>query len=39
MLIDTRTHKLYYFKKHRIGKKAGAGFLPEDIERIKASRR
>lgn len=39
MLIDTRTHKLYYFKKHRIGKKAGSGFLPEDIERIKASRR
>ena len=39
MLIDTQTHKLYYFKRHRIGKKAGAGFQPEDIERIIASRR
>ena len=39
MLIDAQTHKLYYFKRHRIGKKAGEGFLPEDIDRIKASRR
>ena len=39
MLIDAQTHKLYYFKRHRIGKKAGAGFLPEDIDRITASRR
>ena len=39
MLIDAQTHKLYYFKRHRIGKKAGAGFLPEDIDRIAASRR
>ena len=39
MLIDAQTHKLYYFKRHRIGKKAGAGFLPEDIDRISASRR
>ena len=39
MLIDTQTHKLYYFKRHRIGKKAGEGFLPEDIDRIIASRR
>ena len=39
MLIDTQTHKLYYFKRHRIGKKAGAGFLPDDINRITASRR
>lgn len=39
MLIDTQTHQIYYFKRHRIGKKAGAGFLPEDIDRIKASRR
>lgn len=39
MLIDAQTHKLYYFKRHRIGKKAGAGFLPEDINRITASRR
>ena len=39
MLIDAQTHKLYYFKRHRIGKKAGAGFLPENIDRIAASRR
>ncbi len=38
MLIDAQTHKLYYFKKHRISRKAGAGFLPEDIERISAPR-
>lgn len=39
MLIDAQTHKLYYFKRHRISKKAGAGFLPDDIDRIKGSRR
>ncbi len=39
MLIDSETHTLYYFKKHRITKKAGAGFLPEDLERITAHRR
>ena len=39
MLIDSQTHHIYYFKRHRIGKRAGSGFLPEDIERIKASRR
>lgn len=39
MLIDAQTHKLYYFKRHRIGKKTGAGFLPDDIDRITASRR
>ena len=39
MLIDAQTHKLYYFKKHRITKKFGPGFLPEDIGRITAHRR
>ena len=39
MLIDAGTHELYYFKKHRITKKAGAGFLPEDLMRITAGRR
>ena len=34
MLIDNQTHKLYYFKKHRITKKTGAGFLAEDLRRI-----
>ena len=38
MLIDSQTHKLYYFKRHRISKKNGAGFLPEDIERITVHR-
>ena len=39
MLIDSHTHQLYYFKKHRITKKFGTGFLPEDIERITTYRR
>ena len=38
MLIDNQTHKLYYYKKHRITKKTGAGFLAEDIRRISSYR-
>lgn len=38
MLIDAGTHQLYYFRKHRISKKCGPGFLPEDIRRIAAPR-
>lgn len=38
MLIDSETHKLYYFRKHKITNKAGAGFLPEDIIKITAPR-
>ena len=34
MLVDTQTHSLYYYRKHRISKNAGPGFLPEDISRI-----
>lgn len=34
MLIDTNTHELYYFRKHRINKKLSSGFLAEDIKRI-----
>lgn len=34
MLFDTQTSTLYYFRKHRITKKAGPGFLAEDIKRI-----
>ena len=34
MLIDAENYQLYYFHRHRIGKKLGAGFLPEDIRRI-----
>lgn len=39
MLIDASTHKLYYFKRHRISKKAGSGFQPNDLERITAPRK
>ena len=39
LLIDTQNHELYYFRKHRISKKTGAGFLAEDIKRITASRK
>lgn len=39
MLIDPSTNKLYYFRKHRITKKVGAGFLAEDIRRIAAPRK
>lgn len=38
MLIDTQTHKLYYYKRHRISAKAGAGFLKDDLKRIHAVR-
>ena len=38
MLIDNQTHRLYYYKKHKITKKTGAGFLAEDIRRISAFR-
>jgi hypothetical protein len=39
LLIDTYNHELYYFRKHRVSKKTGAGFLAEDIKRITASRK
>lgn len=34
MLIDTQNNKLYYYKKHRITKTNGAGFLVDDLKRI-----
>ena len=34
MLINAQTHQLYYYKRHRISDKAGAGFLEADLERI-----
>lgn len=37
-LIDSGTHTLYYFRKHRISRKYGAGFLTEDIKRIASVR-
>ena len=38
MLIEADTHTLYYYHKHKIGKKAGPGFLPEDLKRIAKGR-
>ena len=34
MLIDVGDGELYYFRKHRITRKTGPGFLVEDIKRI-----
>lgn len=34
MLIDTHNHTLYYFKKHKITKNVGVGFLSDDLKRI-----
>lgn len=38
MLIDSGSHRLYYFKKHRLTKNQGPGFLPKDIMVITAKR-
>lgn len=38
MLIDAQTHQLYYYRRHRITKKFGSGFLIEDLNRIATSR-
>lgn len=38
MIIDSQTHELYYFRRHRITNKAGYGFLKEDIQRIYSHR-
>ncbi len=34
MLFDAETHMLYFYRKHRITKQFGAGFLPKDIKDI-----
>lgn len=34
MLIDARTHNLYYFKKDAVSRKEGAGFTDADIKKI-----
>ncbi len=39
LLIDAYNHELYYFRKHKISKKIGPGFLYEDIKRVTTSRR
>jgi len=38
MLIDSETHTLFYFRRHRITRKDGAGFLAEDIKKISSHR-
>lgn len=37
-LFDTKTHDLYYFKKHKISESKDGGFLKGDIKRITAGR-
>ena len=39
MLIEPQTNTLYYFRKHKISKKFGSGFLAEDIKRITVPRK
>lgn len=39
MLIDSGSHRLYYFKKHRLTKNQGPGFLSEDIKVITLQRK
>lgn len=39
MLIDPHTNTLYYFRRHKISKSVGPGFLAEDIKRIMAPRK
>ena len=38
MLIGAEDNKLYFFKKHKISSKYGAGFLPEDLKKIASVR-
>lgn len=38
MLINAQTHELYYFRRHKISKKFGPGFLAEDIKRVNSYR-
>ena len=39
MLIDTQTHRLCYFKKHRINAKYGPGFADYDLRSIATTRK
>ena len=38
MLINAETHELYYFRRHKISKKDGVGFLAEDMKKIASHR-
>lgn len=39
MLIGTDDHKLYWYRKHRISPRSGAGFLDMDLKAIKLIRK
>ncbi len=39
MIISAETHQVYYYRRHRITKKTGPGFLAEDLKRIISYRR
>ena len=39
MLIGADNHKLYWYKKHRISPRQGAGFLDSDLKAIKLMRK
>lgn len=34
LLINAETHEIYFYRRHKITEKYGAGFLPEDFEFI-----
>ena len=38
MLIDARTHELFYYKKHTVTSADNAGFLKGDLKKIAKSR-
>lgn len=39
MLLDARTHALYYFEKHKITESNGRGFLKKDVSKLTAGRK
>ena len=39
MLIGADDHKLYWYKKHKISPRQGAGFLESDLKAIKLLRK
>ncbi len=38
MLIDAENHDLYYIRRHKIGNRAGVGFLADDLKRMAQGR-
>lgn len=38
MLVNSETNELFYFRRHKITKKDGAGFLAEDLKKILSHR-